>query len=96
VISAYDKSDSPLTVELDKGGRGGLGLVDIWVKDIDATFIVYGSCSGEEGTWRKLDELKVPHAGSDNRHESFSTAYRHIRVVNDSNTESEIEIVAGV
>lgn len=95
MIYVYEKSSSPLTVELDKGGYGGLGLVDIWVKDADATFLVYGSCSGEDGTWRKLDEIKVPQGGVDNRHESYTTAYRHIRVVNDTETESEIEIVAG-
>ena len=93
---AYDKSASPLTVELDTSGRGGLGLLEVWVKDdAEATFTIYGSATGEDGTWRFIDELDVPHKGRTDRHEGFMNAYPFTRVVTDSETMSEIEIIAG-
>jgi len=94
-IRAYDKSSSPLTVELDTGGHGGFTFKEIWVRDVaSAEFIIYGSHDGEN--WRQIDELQVPHGERDNRHKGLSNAYRFIKVTTNSETESEIEIVAGV
>lgn len=96
MIRKYGKSTSPLTVELDTGGYGGLSLKDIWVRDeAEAEFIIYGSHDGSDGSWRQIDELTVPHGSRDNNHKCLQNAYRHIRVSTDSETESEIEIVAG-
>jgi len=96
MIFAYDKSESPLTVSLDTTGKGGLGLLEVWVKDDgEATFTIYGSCTGKDGTWRHIDELDLPHKGKTERHEGFMNAYPFIKVVNNSQTMSEIEIIAG-
>lgn len=92
----YDKSESPLTVELNTVGLGGLGLLEVWVKDAgEATFTLYGSCTGKDGTWRHIAEMKLPYKDKDNRHEGFMNAYPYIKVVNDSQTLSEVEIIAG-
>ena len=94
-IRAYGISVSPLTVDLDTAGHGGLALCEIWVKDAGpTTFTVYGSDDGTDGTWRWIAELAVPYRGKDNRHEGYLNAYRFIRVSTPSQTESEIEIIA--
>lgn len=96
MIFAYDKSVNPLTVELNSIGQGGLGLLEIWVKDAgEATFTLYGSCMGKDGTWREIAIIKLPYKDKGERHEGYMNAYPFIKVVNDSFTESEIEIVAG-
>ncbi len=95
-IRVYKISSSPLTIELDTKGHDNSIQKDIWVRDVgEAEFIIFGSHIGEEGTWRQIDELTVPHGDRDNRHKSLQTAYRFIRVVNNTDTESEIEIIAG-
>lgn len=92
---AYGISASPLEVTLDTGGSGR-SVIEIWVKDVDsANFTIYGSFDGLDGTWREIETLKVPHAGKNERHEGFLNAYQYIKVVNDSETQSEIEVVAG-
>lgn len=96
MIRQYGKSTSPLSVKIDTGGYGGLSLKEIWVKDVgEAEFHIYGSHDGSDGSWRHVDKLNVPHGGRDNNHESLQNAYRYIKVSTDSETESEIEIVAG-
>ena len=91
----YDKSESPLALVLDSGGHSGYTVKDIWVRDVSAAeFIIYGSHDGKN--WRQIDELQVPHGERDNRHKGLSNAYRYIKVTTSSETESEIEIVAGV
>lgn len=88
-------SPNPMTVELDTEGFGGYPLKDVWVRNGGtAEFIVYGSFDGEN--WRQIDELNTPQGARDNRHKGLQNAYRYIRVVVDSENESEIEIVAGV
>lgn len=96
MVYVYDESDSPLEVTLDKGGYGGYPLVDIWVKDEEqAVFDIYGSVSGKDGTWRHIDDLRVPHENSKERHITLATAYRFIKVSTESQTPSEVEITAG-
>ena len=86
---------NPLVAELDTGGHGGYPLKDVWVKNTgSAEFTVYGSHDGTN--WRQIDELNTPQGDRDNRHKGLQNAYRHIKVVVDSENESEIEIVAGV
>lgn len=88
-------SPNPLEVELDTEGFGGYSLKDIWVKSGGTDeFIVYGS--HDAANWRQIDELNTPHGDRDNRHKGLQNAYRHIKVVVDSENECEIEIVAGV
>lgn len=95
-IRAYDISTSPLTVALTTLGHGGLGLLEIWVKDAGtATFTVYCSHDGTDGTWRTIDTLTLPYNGKDNRHKGYLNAYGFIRISTTSENESEIEIVAG-
>jgi len=95
-IRAYDISTSPLTVELNTGGHGGLAILEVWVKDVgEASFTILASYDGKEGTWREIDELLLPHNGKTSRHKGFLNAYNFIKVVNTSETESEIEIIAG-
>ena len=95
-ICKHDASESPLSVEFDTSGYGGLALVEVWVKDVgEATFNVYGKCGCGKGDWRLVDQLTVPYNGKDNRHEGYFNAYRHIKVSTDSTTASEIEIIAG-
>ena len=95
-VRAYGISSSPLVVELDTGGHDNSIQKDIWVRDVaGAEFIVYGSHNGEEGSWRQIDELTVPHGNRDNRYKGLQNAYRFIRVSTNSETKSEIEIVAG-
>ena len=88
-------SPNPLVVEIGTEDFGGYAYKDIWVKNSGvAEFIVYGSHDGDN--WRQIDELNTPQGEKDNRHKGIQNAYRHIRVVVDSENESEIEIVAGV
>lgn len=96
-IRVYDKSESPLTVELNLEGQGGLALMEVWVKDVaEATFKVYGNHDGKDGTWRLIDELDIPtNRGKQEAHEGYFNCYQHIRVTTDSLTESEIELIAG-
>jgi len=95
MIYIYEASDSPLMVVLDKGGHGGYPYVDVWVKDAaEADFFIEASCTGEDGTWREIKKLEVKDGGGEKMHD-FTTAYRFIRVRTDSETASEIEIVAG-
>ncbi len=86
-------SPNPLEVIIDTVGQGGCSLKDVWVKNTEAEFIVYGSHDGEN--WRQIDELNTPHGERDNRHKGLQNAYDYIKVTVDSETESEIEIVAG-
>lgn len=95
-IRTYNSGGNPLSATLCLVEQGGLALIEIWVKCTDdATFTVYGSYDGTEGTWRAVDTLKVPHAGMDNRHEGYFNAYRYIKVETTDGSDSEIEIVAG-
>lgn len=92
-------SPNPLTVELDTGGFGGYPYKEIWVRSQRAEgqdeFIVYGSF--DKSNWREIDSLEAPQTeAKDNRHKGLVSAYRHIRVVVDSESECDIEIVAGV
>lgn len=96
-LRACDISTSPLTVILDTGDYvSRFPLKEIWVKDVgSAEFIIYGSYDGSDGSWRQIDELTVPHGQRDNNHKSLLCGYRFIKVSTESQTESEIEIVAG-
>ncbi len=85
-----------LTVTLDTGGHGGLAILEVWVKcEEEATFDLYGSHDGVDGTWRWMDDLSVPHKGREEHHEGYLNAYRHIKIETDSEAECEAEIVAG-
>jgi len=96
MLYTYNTSSNPLTAELCLIGKGGLGLLEVWVKDAsDATFTLYASYTGEDGTWREIDVLSLPYKGKDNRHTGYLNAYPYVKVVNTSETLSEIELLAG-
>lgn len=87
---------NPLTVEINTSGRGGLALLELWVKsDIDCEFTMYGSHDGTDGTWRYIETLKLPKAGRTDRHEGYLNAYQHVRVSVEESGGHEIEIIAG-
>lgn len=90
---------SPLTVVLDTDGIGGAPYKGIWVRipnvEENTDFIVYGSHTGLDGTWRQIDELTVPHGDRDSRYKGLTNAYRFIKVVAAESVDAEIEIVAG-
>ena len=85
---------NPLTVDIYTEGFGGYPYKDLWIKNDEAEFIVYGSHDGVN--WRQMDELDTPQGERDNRHKGYINAYRYMRCTVDSETASEIEWVAGV
>lgn len=99
---AYGNTDTdpnPLTVILDTEGIGGAPLKSVWVKipDVveDTDFIIYGSYTGVDGTWRQINDITVPQGNRDNNYKDLQNAYRFIKVVAAESVDAEIEIVAG-
>ena len=88
---------NPLSVELNISGRGGLALMELWIKsNVECEFLVYGSHNGTDGTWRLTDELAIPtKQGKYENHEGYLNAYHHIKVSVAESGGHEIEIIAG-
>jgi len=88
---------NPLTVTLDVAGRGGLSLMELWVKsNVECEFRMYGSHDGTDGTWRLIEEIAIPtKQGKYEKHDGYFNAYHHVKVLTEESGEHEIEIVAG-
>ncbi len=87
---------NPLSVELDISGRGGLALLEVWVKsDVECEFHMYGSHDGTDGTWREIEDIAIPKNNKYEKHDGYFNAYQHVKVSVDESGGHEIELIAG-
>ena len=88
---------NPLSVELDISGRGGLALLELWIKsDVECEFHVYGSHDGTDGTWRTIEDIAIPtKQGKYEKHDGYFNAYQYVKVSVDESGGHEIELIAG-
>jgi len=88
---------NPLTVIIDASGKGGLALMELWVKsDVECEFLVYGSYNGADGTWRLTEDIAIPtKQGKYEKHEGYFNAYPFAKVSVSGAGNHEIEIIAG-
>lgn len=75
-------------------GDGGRNPVEVWVKSsAAATFTVSCSRTGEAGTYRTADSIVLAAAGESLQ--TYTNAYRFVKVATTEANNNEIEIVAG-
>lgn len=90
--SAYNSSTAAVLEVILDCGDGGRDPVEVWVKSsAAATFTV--SCSRDGITYRASDSIVLAAAGESMQ--TYTNAYRFIKVATTAANNNEIEIVAG-